>query len=59
MSNDTSAVTSLSAGATTGGLALAAGELFLPETMEEAAARDGAADGRLGGQRGKDQKGRH
>ncbi len=41
------------------GVALAAGGLALPGWLEEAAARDGAHGGELGGRRGKDHKGRH
>lgn len=44
--------------AAAGSFALAASGLFLPQWLEEAAARPGAAGGELGGRRGKDQKGR-
>jgi hypothetical protein len=41
------------------GFALTASGLFLPETGEVAAARDGALQGAKGGRHGKDHKGRH
>jgi hypothetical protein len=44
--------------AASGGVALAASGLFLPQWLEEAAARPGANGGELGGRRGKDRKGR-
>ncbi len=43
--------------AAAGGFALAASGLFLPEGLEETAAREGALDGELGGRRGKDRRG--
>jgi hypothetical protein len=46
-------------GGAVAGFALPASGLFLPETGEVAAARDGALQGAKGGRRGKDQKGRH
>jgi hypothetical protein len=42
-----------------GGFAPAASGLFLPWRLAEAAARDGAKHGELGGRHGKDHKGRH
>lgn len=42
-----------------GGLALAAGGLFLPGRLEETAAREGAHGGALGGRRGRNRRGRH
>lgn len=46
-------------GAATGGFALAASGLFLPEWPEEAAAREGALGGAKGGRHGKNHRGRH
>jgi hypothetical protein len=45
--------------AATGGFALTASGLFLPEGLAETAAREGALGGDKGGRRGNDQKGRH
>lgn len=44
--------------AATAGFALAASGLFLPSPGEDAAAREGAAGGRLGGRHGKNRRGR-
>lgn len=45
--------------AATSGFSLAASGLFLPKGFEQAVAREGATNGKLGGRHGKDHKGRH